>query len=236
MKRPRNALGEFISTKRHHSKRRRKNPESRAERSAAAKKGWERRKRRRNPETRAERSAAARKGWEHRRDSHHSRRRHYRRNPSGKIGRAFEGALLPALLFGGGALANDVAYGVVPLPTSMKTGFMAPVGKLITGGVLGLLAAFALKPDKARLAIGGILGGVLYETSKTYLASTFPSLSLSGLADYPPMTYESAAGVLSGSPMTEDHTLLGAYLDNPTGASGGGSVHGLGVYLDNEGE
>lgn len=182
--------GRFEST--HRRKRRtRRNPESRAARSAAAKRGWAHRRRaRRNPETRAERSRAARAGWAHRRHHHHARRR-VRRNPDGKIMRAFKGALTPILVFPTAALAADLVYGFIPKPASMQTGMMVPVGKLGVASILGAVAAMMLPAKTAQYAVAGMVGGVLYDATKGYLQTAMPTLPLHGLSG-PSLTYEHA--------------------------------------------
>jgi len=198
---------------------------------------------RRNPESRVTRSRAAKKGWRGRRG--HSRRRTartYRRNPSGSaVVRTLKDAMTPALVFPAAAITNDLVYNLIPLPAMLKAGLWQPVGRIGIAAALGLLSSFFLPRKIATFAIGGMVGGVLYESGKAYLASTFPAIPLhgmDGMAAYPSMTYETHGG---GSPLGADMSeingggsMLGAYVDEGPLGTGSSPVHGMGVYLSNE--
>jgi len=152
--------------------------------------------------------------------------------------RTLKGAMTPALVMPAAAITNDLVYNLLPLPAMMKSGLWAPAGKVGVAAVLGALGAFFLPPRIAMLAAGGMIGGVIYDTGKQYLSSTFPTLPLHGMAEYPPITYENtggSAGGMSGAPYVDSSSndMLGVYVDNsPTGMDG--QVHGMGVYLSNE--
>jgi len=149
--------------------------------------------------------------------------------------RTLKGALTPALVFPTAAIANDLVYNMLPLPAMLQSGLWKPAGKIGVAAVLGALSSFVLSPRLAQLVAGGMIGGVLLETGKDYLANTFPTLQLHGLADFPPMTYESGGTpYLEGADMIDarshaDGVSLGAYIDNsPTGVP---SMSGMGAFV-----
>lgn len=129
-----------------------------------------------------------------------AKRRHHRRNPKGQMLSVLKGALLPAMIFPTAAIAGDVLYGVLPLPASMRTGMMKPVGKLGVAALLGAAAAFMLPQRIATLVAGGLIGGVVYDMGKSYLQTSFPSLPLAGVYDYPGLEYENAGRMGGASP------------------------------------
>jgi len=193
---------------------------------------------RRNPESRATRSRAAKRGAAHRR--RHStatsrRRRTYRRNPGGgKVMRTLKGALTPALVFPAAAIGNDLVYNMLPLPAMLQSGLWKPVGKLGVASVLGALSSLFLSQRVATMVTAGMVGGVLLETGKDYLSATFPTLPLHGMGNgAPPMTYEQGS-YLGGDPMIDarshaDGVALGAYVsDSPTGMP---SMQGMGAFV-----
>lgn len=162
-----------------HTHRRRRNPESRTERSRAAKLGW--RRRRHNPETRAERSRAAKAGWRHRRRGTSHRRR---RNPS-FLGRG-EGILqrqvMPAAVGAGGAVVNELGYnaivGFLPagsLATNLQTGAMRHLGKALSAVSLTWLARYFLHPRTADELGAGALTVIGYNIAKDALAKMAPN-------------------------------------------------------------
>ena len=195
---------------------------------------------RRNPESRATRSRAAKRGASRRRATTRrastARRRTYRRNPArGKISRTLKGALTPALVFPAAAIGNDLLYNMLPLPAMLQSGLWKPVGKLGVASVLGVLSSFVLPQRMATLVTAGMVGGVILETGKDYLASTFPTLPLHGMANYPPMTYEqgsylgNAGMVDANAGAGHDAISLGAYVDQS--ATGMPTMHGMGAFV-----
>ena len=120
-----------------------------------------------------------------------TKRKHHRRNPKGQLMSVLKGAMLPAMIFPTAAIAGDVLYGVLPLPASMRTGMMKPVGQLGIAALLGALGSFVLPARYATLVAGGLIGGVMYDMGKGFLQTQFPALPLSGGAyDYPGLEYE----------------------------------------------
>ena len=151
----------------------------------------------------------------------------YRRNPMGGMVPFMMDSFTPAIAFPAAALANDVLYGLIPLPAMFRAGMWRPVGKLGLAAVLGIAASFVLPRRMAVLAAGGMIGGVLYETGKGWLQTTFPTLPLAGIEQYPLMEYENMAGdqpdfLGADTPdfLGEDIGPLttGAYVENSMGA------------------
>lgn len=164
-----------------------------------------------------------------------TRKKHHRRNPKGQFMLAMKGAILPAAIFPASALAGDLIYGVMPLPASMRTGFMKPVGKLGVAAILGSAAAFFLPARYASLIAGGLVGGVVYDLGKQYLQTTFPTLPLAGAYDYPEVEYEQMHG------LNEAPAFLGNAAPNFLGDAQFGPGMGeftrrdsVSAYVDNE--
>ncbi|MHB1430286.1 MAG: hypothetical protein ACYCVW_16505 [Rhodocyclaceae bacterium] len=164
---------------------------------------------------------------------HHAvyrRRHHARRNPIGRRmsgGGFWSDVLTGTIAFPVAALATDVVYGYMPIPTSMQTGIMRPIGKLAIAALLGLGAKFALPRRMAVMAAAGAMGGVIYDSAKSYLTTNFPTLPLSGMGamsfaevPYQPALPASAEPSYLGNASEPDY--LGAYLE------------GTGSYLTNE--
>lgn len=168
--------------------------------------------------------------------SRHRRRHHARRfrNPIGGRTRAAGGfwgpVLTGSIAFPVAALVTDVAYGYMPIPSSMQTGIMRPIGKLAVAAAIGLAAKYTMPRGVAVMAAAGAIGGVIYDSAKTYMASAFPTLPLSGMGDgmsfseVPPLALPAATPNYLGAGTTPDY--LGAYLD--------GVGEGVGDYLTNE--
>lgn len=127
------------------------------------------------------------------------RRRHHLRNPKSPLMAVLKGAMLPAMIFPSAAIAGDVLYSVLPLPASMRTGMMKPVGQLGVAALLGALGSFVLPARYATLVAGGLIGGVMYDMGKGFLQTQFPALPLSGGAyDYPGLEYEGVGAAAPG--------------------------------------
>lgn len=158
--------------------RRRANPESRTERSRAAKLGWHRR--RANPESRTERSRAAKLGWRRRR--HH--RTHPRRSNPIRMG-GFMGQLTPALFGAGGAVVNDLGYNLIAhflpvgnISTQLTTGTLRHAGKTVSAFALSWVASMFLHPRTAEAIGTGALTVVGYNIAKDVVGKFAPQLPL----------------------------------------------------------
>lgn len=182
----------LVNPARKRRRKRRRNPESRATRSRAAKAGWKNRRRHRNswPNNHAGHVKAAKKGWRRRRTTSHSRRR---RNPIGGRG-IVNGILMPSAIMAAGGLALDVVFGMLPLP-AMITGNAGinAVAKGASAIGLGMLAEkVASKRTGELIALGGVTIA-LYDIMRQGLTTMAPNLTLgytgAGVAMGPPMGY-----------------------------------------------
>jgi len=156
-----------------------------------------------------------------------------RRNP---IGRALSGggfwgqAMTGMIAIPAAALATDLLYGYIPLPSSMTTGLMKPMGKLAIGALIALAAKKFAPRGVAVMIAAGAMGGVIYDASKSYMMSAFPTLPLSGPGDMafsdmqPPLMHLPAPAASDPHYLGEDPSYLGAYMDEPSMAG----------YLTNE--
>lgn len=210
-------------------RRKRKNPRRRSHR-----KNLRRRHRRHNPTHHRRRA---------RRNPMRRRRYHARRNPSL---RGITSKIVPTFktgfVMGGGAIANDVLYGLVsPYLTSVlaTAGSAAPIlqyaFKMLTAIGVGMIGGFARFPS--RELSEGAAAVATHDFLKAQLQSLAPSLFGSGgalaLSGYNGMgAYLSGSAPIVGTatfPQTYSpaRNTLGAYLSGSSGMS-----DGSGVYCD----
>ncbi len=134
--------------------------------------------RRANPAPLARRSAPRRA---RRSASRRVRRVARRRNPVGFVG-DFVGQLVPSAVGAGGALALDVALGLLPLPDALKTGPMRPVARVAGAVALGMVAGMVTSKRVGNQVAAGALTVVLYDFAKGFLnrmvGGKIPGLSL----------------------------------------------------------
>lgn len=131
--------------------------------------------------------------------------RHRRPNP---IGGFVKDTLMPSIVGGAGALALDVAVGVLPLPPAMKTGPMAPLVKAAGAVGIGMLAGQLLGRRTGEQVAAGALTVTVYNVARQMLnkvsGGRIPGLSeyvsmYPGMAEYveydpPQLGYESSGG------------------------------------------
>lgn len=200
-RRRRNRLGEFVSA---HRRRRHRNPESPAERSEAARKGWNHRRRRhRNPESERTRSAAARRGWR-------GRRRH--RNPiAGTMGE-MSNVIIPAAIGVGGALGLNILLGkLTMLPASLQSGY-GRAGVQIAGALaIGALGPkIGLSRRNSTVIAAGITMIALYDVVSAVVAAKFPNINLG--ETFPALP----GGVMTGKNIARyQPTGMGEYFGTP---------------------
>lgn len=149
------------------------------------------RRRRRNPETRATRSRAAKKGWGHRRRNPSVRataRRTYHRARSRVAGFAGSHKKLAGVgetfihgaVGAGGGLALDILMAKVPLPATLKAGIGHTATKAVGAVLLGMLGQrFMSAPMANSLAIG-TMSTVLHDAAREMLA---PHIAMADLGD-----------------------------------------------------
>lgn len=130
--------------------------------------------------------------------------RHRRPNP---VGGFFKDTLMPSVVGGAGALALDVALGVLPIPPALKTGPAAPLVRIAGAVGLGMLAGKMVNRRVGeQVAAGGITVAV-YNLARTFLVGKVPGLSMypdGAMGEYidytpPQLGYESS-GVGVGDP------------------------------------
>lgn len=181
------------------------------------------RPRRRNP------SRAAAPVSNPRRKRRKARRRAVRRNPirlarfSPK--RVLEGTVMPALVGGAGAVANDMAYGfalnLIPAGTGgtiveqFRTGYLRHVGKVASALLLSYVAGMVLPRRVADQLGAGAVTVVGYNAVRDVLTQVAPTLNL-GAYIAPELGYAGAGRSAPG------------YLD-PRGRAGGRA--GLAAYI-----
>jgi hypothetical protein len=178
----------------------------------------------------------------------HARRRsskRYRRNPL-NIKRTFSVGNVKSQVMGAipgafGALALDVAMGVLPIPLTWKTGNIAYVTKIVGAIALGAVAGMVVNQRIANDMTQGALTVMFHGLLKNLTAQFAPSLTLGaylGPSAYPGGSIPGVAGLgYYGAGMSPRGALprsaggVGAYLpsftsevfDEVYGESGGGS-------------
>lgn len=132
--------------------------------------------------------------------------RHRRPNPVNGIGTFVKGTLMPSVVGGAGALALDVAMGMLPLPPALKSGPMAPLVKAAGAVGLGMIAGKALGRRTGEQVAAGALTVTVYNVARMMLVKAsggrIPGLSgyvdeyVSEYVDYgpPQLGYESSGG------------------------------------------
>lgn len=111
--------------------------------------------------------------------------RHRRPNPVSGIGTFVKGTLMPSVVGGAGALALDVAMGMLPLPPALKSGPMAPLVKAAGAVGLGMIAGKALGRRTGEQVAAGALTVTVYNVARMMLvkASGGRIPGLSGYVD-----------------------------------------------------
>lgn len=125
-------------------------------------------------------------------------------------GRAIKDIMLPAAIGGAGALALDVIWGLLPIPTQFKTGPFAPVVKAI--GVLGIgaLASGPLPDRLVKPAVFASLTIMAYSFAKATLQQAMPNVPLGAYIDGGMGAYISGADMGYISPGQVYPSLSGA--------------------------
>lgn len=127
--------------------------------------------------------------------------RHRRPNPLG-LGGFVKSTLMPSVVGGAGALALDVAVGLLPLPPALKTGPMAPLVKAAGAVGIGMLAGQLMGRRVGEQVAAGGLTVMAYNLGRQMLVKAsggkIPGLSeyVSEYVDYAPpqLGYESSGG------------------------------------------
>lgn len=146
-----------------------------------------------------------------------------RRNPNGFMGAprrrrrraagltGLPALLMPAAVGAGGALALDVAWGMLPIPAQFKTGpFIGPAVKI--GGALGIgwLASMVATKRTADQVMVGAITVTIFNIARTFVANTFPQVTL---GNYNNGNWnEETIGFVSQAQFQPD-PLIGEYVD-----------------------
>lgn len=138
--------------------------------------------------------------------------RHRRPNP---IGGFVKDTLMPSVVGGAGALALDVAVGMLPLPPALKSGPMAPLVKAAGAVGIGMLAGQFLGRRTGEQVAAGALTVTVYNVARMMLvkASNGRIPGLSGYVDEyvseyvdsgpPQLGYESSGGQVGDGDVVE---------------------------------
>lgn len=116
--------------------------------------------------------------------------RHRRPNPLG-LGGFVKGTLMPSVVGGAGALALDVAVGLLPLPPALKTGPMAPLVKAAGAVGIGMLAGQLMGRRVGEQVAAGGLTVMAYNLGRQMLVKASGG-KIPGLSEYVSMYPEMA--------------------------------------------
>lgn len=114
------------------------------------------------------------------------RLRHRRPNPIDFL----TNTLMPSVVGGAGALALDVAFGLLPLPENLRSGPMAPLVKIAGAVGLGMLASKMVSRRVGEQVAAGAITVQVYNFAKATLirvgGGKIPGLSMypEGVGDY----------------------------------------------------
>lgn len=158
-------------------------------------------RRRRNPRaTKSRRRSPVRR----RRRSTVSRRR--RRNPAPRLNlRSIQSNVMNAVPGAVGALALDVALGVVPVPANFKAGLLGYGVKGLGAVLIGVLAGNVVKPATATKMTEGALTVMIHGVLKGAVAQYAPQVPLSAYMDG--LGYTGAGW--------DPNYAMGAYMEEP---------------------
>lgn len=132
------------------------------------------------------------------------RRRSYRRNPNGRGTAKFMTMVTPALQGAAGGVLNDLMFGFVPLPATLKTGPMRHIAKAAGAVLIGTIAAnFTKGPIAKHMATGAMT--VAFHGALREFTQNIPGLQF---GDYQELAYYSP-----GEIMNESALQMGAYVD-----------------------
>ncbi len=167
-----------------------------------------------------------------------TRRTYYRRsNPRRRmpsINSIINNQVMPAIVGGTGAVANDMLVNLLPLPAQFKSGWMRHISKAVGAVAIGILGGFVLTKRTADQLGAGAMTVVGYNVVRDLAAQFVPQLPLgeyvTPLGEYLPLGYYGAGmdpslGVVPGSGMetagqfTRGTPYLGGVGAWPTGGT-----------------
>lgn len=143
--------------------------------------------------------------------------------------------VVPAMVGGAGAVANDIIVNMLPLPAQFKTGWARHVSKALGAVALGMLGGFFLQKRTADQLGAGAMTVVGYNVVRDLTAQFAPQIPLGEyLGEYLPMGslnyygagLDPSVGTIPGSGMetagqfTRGSPYMGDSLDQwPTGSA-----------------
>ena len=153
-------------------------------------------------------------------------RRRARRNPKFSIRSISRDAIMPAAIGGAGALALDVAFGALPIPSQFKTGIMGNVAKIVGALIVGKIAGKAFGSKIGDAVTVGAVTIQAYNAIKGQVQKAMPNLALGEYLDaawpyapQPGMGYVNPAMVTENllpyqetGPVAESAPYMGEYL------------------------
>lgn len=128
-----------------------------------------------------------------------------RRNPIGRKSGIVNELVMPSVMGTGGAVALDVAFHFLPLPTMLKTGAAHIAAKGAAAVLLGMLAGKVMKKSTANEIARGALTVTMHQAAVGAIGHFLPNFALGdagtdyGLTDamgyYSPALVEDGSGV-----------------------------------------
>lgn len=113
--------------------------------------------------------------------------------------------LVPSAIGGAGALAVDVAWGMLPIPAQLKTGAIAPIAKAAGAVAVGLIASKVAGKKVGAQVTSGYLTVLAYNLMKGFVQKSLPQITL---GDY-------GMGYMQAGQFLPDQSIA-AYLEAPT--------------------
>lgn len=123
--------------------------------------------------------------------------------------------LIPSAIGGAGALGVDVAWGMLPLPASIKSGPMAPLAKAAGAVAVGLIASKVAGKKIGAQVTSGYLTVLAYNLLKGMVQKAMPQLPMGEV------------GYVQAGQFLPDQSIA-AYLEAP----GNAPSSGVGAYLN----
>jgi hypothetical protein len=141
-------------------------------------------------------------------------RRRIRRNPALRGG-GLMNDLMQAGIGAAGAIGTDMIYGMLPLPVTMKTGLMQPIGRAAVALAIGTMGRRFLGRAAGQMAAGA-LTVIAYDVFKGFMG---PATPLKGL------------GWAGSAPDAGYAEMPQAALSDYPDMSGMGGMGGMGEYV-----
>lgn len=144
------------------------------------------------------------------------------------FGHILNDVLIPSAIGAGGALALDLAWGMLPLPASLTTGTLAPITRVAGAVAVGVVVGMIFGKRWGAWATVGSVTVTLADLFKSSIAANFPALHLGdGMGVYVGRgNVHPYAGRLQGM-----DGMDGMDYYTPAQQVGVGSMDGVGVYV-----